>query len=61
MKQGPGATLVFPNPADGSKIERTDASELRLSERDFQKLKGEVPLLHAKLQEVLAKVEGARP
>jgi hypothetical protein len=58
FKQGPGATLVFLNPADGSKIERTDASELRLTERDFEKLQGETPVLHAKLKDVLGKIAG---
>ena len=59
FKQGPGATLVFLNPVNGSKIERTDATTLKLTERDFQKLNGETPLLHAKLKDVLAKVAGS--
>jgi hypothetical protein len=59
FKQGPGATLVFLNPSDGSTIAHTDASALKLTEREFQKNKGETPVLHAKLKEVLAKVGGS--
>lgn len=59
FKQGPGATLVFLNPVNGSKIERTDATTLRLTEREFQNLKGETPLLHAKLKDVLTKIGGS--
>ena len=57
FQQGPGATLCFLNPADGARIARTDASALRLGERDFQRRHGETPLLHAQLQEVLAAIE----
>lgn len=57
FKQGPGATLAFLSPVDGSQIAHTDASKLKLTEREFQKNKGEVPLLHAQLKDVLAKVK----
>jgi len=54
--QGPGATLAFLNPADGSLITRTDAVSLRLTEGYFLKFKGETPTLKAKLEEILAKL-----
>lgn len=57
FRQGPGATLAFLHPATGSKIARTDAVALGLTERDFLKLEGATPKLHAKLQEVLAKLQ----
>lgn len=56
FKQGPGATLAFLDPRDGSMIVRTDATLLKLSEREFQKTQGEVPTLHAQLAEVLKKL-----
>ena len=56
FKQGPGATLAFLSPVDGSQVAHTDATALKLTEREFQKNKGETPMLHAKLAEVLAKV-----
>jgi hypothetical protein len=56
FKQGPGASLTFLNPADGSLVERTDAVKLRLMESDFVKNKGQTPELHAKLQQVLGKL-----
>lgn len=57
FKQGPGATLAFLSPTDGAQIAHTDATTLHLTEREFQKNKGETPLLHAKMKEVLAKLE----
>jgi hypothetical protein len=54
--QGPGATLAFIDPADGSTITRTDAVELGLIERDFIKNEGHTPKLHATLEEVLVKL-----
>jgi hypothetical protein len=56
FKQGPGATLAFLDPADGKFLDRTDASLLKLSERDFQKNQGQTPVLHAKLADMLAKI-----
>lgn len=56
FKQGPGATLVFLDPREGSLIERTDALELRLTEVDFIKNEGRTPQLHAKLESVLARL-----
>jgi len=58
FKQGPGATLAFLSPVDGAQIAHTDASKLRLTEREFAKNQGETPVLHAKLKEVLAKLGG---
>ncbi len=57
FKQGPGATLAFLSPVDGSLIVRTDATALRLTETEFQKNQGKTPMLHAKLTEVLAKLK----
>ena len=56
FKQGPGATLVIFG-ADGARLVRTDAGELSLSEKDFIKNEGRAPKLHAKLQDVLAKMK----
>jgi hypothetical protein len=56
FKQGPGATLAFLHPRDGSLIERTDALQLRLTESDFIKNEGQTPQLHAKLKNVLARI-----
>ena len=56
FKQGPGATLAFLDPSDGSLVERTDAMKLRLTEADFIKNKGDTPQLHAKLGNILARV-----
>ena len=54
--QGPGATLVFLDPRDGSRIIRTDAVALGLIERDFRKTDGRTPRLHALLEDVLRKL-----
>lgn len=56
FQQGPGATLVFLDPRDGSKLERTDAVALRLFERPFLREEGRTPALHAKLEEILARL-----
>ena len=56
FEQGPGATLVFLDPSDGSRIERIDALSLRLDEEEFLKNKGQTPELHAKLAEILEKL-----
>jgi hypothetical protein len=56
FKQGPGATLGFIDAATGKKIDRSDASTLKLTERDFTKNEGRTPLLHAKLQDILTKL-----
>ena len=53
FKQGPGATVVFLHPTDGSVALHTDATKLRLSESEFTKNKGSTPVLHAKLEDVL--------
>lgn len=54
FKQGPGATLVFLQPADGALIEHTDAMQLSLTEREFLKNEGRTPKLHAKLAQILS-------
>lgn len=55
--QGPGATLAFLDPTDGSKIARTDAVALKLYEQVFLKNEGRTPELHAKLEEILKKLQ----
>ena len=57
FRQGPGATLVFLDPAAGAKIERTDAVALRLREKEFLENGGRTPELHAALERVLARLE----
>ena len=54
--QGPGATLVFLDPRDGSRIIRTDAVALGLIEQEFLKNDGRTPQLHALLEDVLRKL-----
>lgn len=56
FKQGPGATLGFIDARTGRRIDRTDASELDLTERNFTANAGRTPKLHEKLQDVLAKL-----
>ncbi len=56
FKQGPGATLGFIDATTGKEIDRTDASALELTERDFTKNQGRTPKLHAKLQDILLKL-----
>jgi len=53
FEQGPGATLVFINPADASKLERTDALRLGLFEKEFIANGGRTPKLDALLGKVL--------
>ena len=57
FEQGQGATLVFLNPADGSRIDRTDALRLGLSEKEFVANQGRTPKLDAKLEQVLARLQ----
>ena len=54
--QGPGATLAFIHPVDGTIIDRTDAMRLSRWDAEFQKNGGRAPKLHAKLQEILRKL-----
>lgn len=51
--QGPGATLVFLDPEDGSVIARTNALTLELLEKPFLAAHGSVPKLDAQLRDVL--------
>jgi hypothetical protein len=57
FKQGPGATLAFLDPADGSLIERTNAVALRLTGENFQQNAGRTPELDAKLQDILTRLQ----
>jgi len=60
FEQGPGATLVFLNPGDGSKIATTNAAALNLLEPIFVKNQGCTPELHRMLHDVLLKIQDAR-
>jgi hypothetical protein len=60
FQQGPGATLVFLDPATGSKIATTNAADMQLLEPVFVKDQGRTPTLHRKLQEVLRKIADAQ-
>jgi hypothetical protein len=53
FEQGPGATLAFINPADGTMLGRTDALRMGLYEKEFVANQGRAPELDAKLEEVL--------
>jgi hypothetical protein len=54
FKQGPGATLAFLDPADGSLLDHTNARRLKLTEENFARQAGHTPELHSKLQEILS-------
>ena len=60
FEQGPGATLVFLNPGNGSKIATTNAAALNLLEPIFVRNQGCTPELHRMLQDVLLKIQDAR-
>jgi hypothetical protein len=53
FRQGPGATLAFLDPADGSLLDHSNARVLQLTDKYFQANKGRTPELHAKLVEIL--------
>jgi hypothetical protein len=53
FEQGPGATLAFVNPKDGSMLGRTDALRMGLYEKEFVANQGRAPKLDEKLEEVL--------
>ncbi len=57
FRQGPGATVAFLHPADGSLVDCTDAARLGLSERKFHQNAGRTPELHVMLQTVLARLQ----
>jgi hypothetical protein len=61
FKQGPGATLAFLDPSDGSLLDHTNAMILELTERDFQRLSGHAPELHAKLRIILSQLQRRIP
>lgn len=56
FRQGPGATLAFLDPADGSNLDQTNAAALKLTEMNFHQNGGHTPELHAKLEEVLVRL-----
>jgi hypothetical protein len=53
FEQGPGATLAFIDPVDGSMLGRTDALRLGLFETEFVANQGRAPKLDVKLEEML--------
>ncbi|MEO6995235.1 MAG: hypothetical protein ABI273_16635 [Lacunisphaera sp.] len=53
FKQGPGATLDFLDPMDGSMVGRTDALKLGLTDKEFVANHGKAPKLDAKLKQIL--------
>jgi hypothetical protein len=53
FKQGPGATLDFLDPMDGSMVGRTDALKLGLTDKEFVANHGRAPKLDAKLRQIL--------
>lgn len=53
FEQGPGATLAFIDPVNGSILGRTDALSLGLYEKVFVANQGHAPKLDAKLEEML--------
>jgi hypothetical protein len=59
--QGPGATLAFINPADGSMLGRTDALVMGLYEKEFVANQGRAPKLDKKLEEMLRLLNPANP
>jgi hypothetical protein len=58
FNQGPGATLAFIDPRDGSMISRTDALQLGLFEKEFVANQGRAPKLEATLERVLLQLNG---
>ena len=60
FEQGPGATLVFLNPGNGSRIATTNAAALDLLEPIFVRDHGCTPELQTMLQNVLLKIRDAR-
>ena len=60
FEQGPGATLVFLNPGNGSTIATTNAATLNLLEPIFVRNQGRTPELHKMLHDVLLKIQYAR-
>jgi hypothetical protein len=53
FKQGPGATLDFLDPMDGSMVGRTDALKLGLTDKEFVANHGTAPKLDTKLKQIL--------
>ncbi len=58
FNQGPGATLAFIDPKDGSMMSRTDALQLGLYEKEFVANQGRAPKLEATLEQVLQQLNG---
>ncbi len=57
FQQGPGATLVFLDPTNGSRLANSDALTLHLTEEDFARNGGRTPELNALMSEVLARLD----
>lgn len=58
--QGPGATLVFLDPASGAKIAESNAAKLLLTEKSFTANAGRTPKLEELLIQVLKRPEPAQ-
>jgi hypothetical protein len=56
FKQGPGATLAFVDPRDGSIMDITNAVRLQLMEKNFLEQQGRTPLLETKLELILSRL-----
>jgi hypothetical protein len=56
FRQGPGATLVFLDPADGTKVATTNAAAVDFLEGDFTKNGGRTPQFERLLRETLRKI-----
>jgi hypothetical protein len=56
--QGPGATLVVLDPADGRVVARTDAVNMHLFEKEFTALSGRTPYLEEFLTNALIELGG---
>lgn len=60
--QGPGATIVVLDPADGSEVAHTDAIAMHLYEAEFAALNGRTPYLEEFLSAALRTLaDSARP
>jgi hypothetical protein len=57
FRQGPGATLVFLDPANEAVLSHTDAAKLGLTQRDFVRDGGRAPKLHVLLERVLQQLD----
>jgi hypothetical protein len=60
FEQGPGATLAFIDPADGSTLGRTDALRLGMADEVFTANRGHAPKLDSELKRVLQQLAKKR-